>query len=319
MVFYILLFLFSCLFLFWSGSLLVGGLMRIAKFLGWKEFIVAFFMLSFATSIPNLFVGLSSALHNVSQLSFGDVMGSNMIDLTLAVALAAIVAKGIPAESRLIQSSAIFTVFTAILPLLLIYDGVLGRGDGLILILTYAFYNFWLFSKKERFTKVYDGKEKNGITLKSFKFFLKDIGKLFLGLAFLILAAEGIVRSATFFVNEFNFSLSFVGILIVGLGTAAPEIYFAYVSARKKETWLILGELMGSVIVVTTLVLGFVSLIRPIEIIDFSPFIIARLFLVVSAIGFLFCVRTHQKVTRQEAFGLILIYITFVLFQIFYK
>ena len=311
---YILIFLTSCILLYFAGNWVIGGLMRTAKFLGWKEFVVAFFVMAFAASLPNLFVGLSSVFHKIPQLSFGDIVGGNLVDLTIVVALAALVAKGLPAESRMVQTSSIFTILIAILPLLLILDGKLGRGDGILLILVFFLYIFWLFSKKERFAKVYDG-EKESIT-KEFKIFFKSLGKIIFGIILLLLAAEGIVRSAAFFAQSLNLPLALIGILIVGLGNALPETYFAVISAKKGETWMILGNLMGSVIVPATLVLGIVALICPIEIVDFSPFAIARFFLIISALFFLFFVRTGRKITRKEALFLLLIYIAFVATEI---
>jgi len=291
--------------------------MRIARFLGWREFVVAFFVIAFAASVSNLFVGISSALHKIPELSFGDIVGGNVVDLTLAIALAALIAKGLPAESRMVQTSSIFTIVIAILPLLLILDGNLGRGDGILLILCFFLYLFWLFSKKERFTKIYE--EDKIPILKEFKIFLKDLGKIILGVIFLLSAAEGIVRSASFFAESLNFSLALIGILIVGLGNAIPETYFAIASARRGQTWMILGNLMGAVIVPATLVLGIVALICPIKIVDFSPFVIARFFLIISALFFLFFIRTGQKITKKEALFLLGIYITFVLVEILTK
>lgn len=315
--FYILIFLGSCGLLFLASSWLVGALMRIARFLGWREFVVAFFVMAFANSIPNLFVGISSAIHKIPQLSFGDIIGGNLIDLTLAVALAVLVAKGLSAESKMVQTSSIFTLFVAIQPLLLILDGTLGRVDAVILILTFFLYVFWLFSKKERFTKIYE--EDKTLIIKEFKVFIKDLGKVILGISLLLLAAEGIVRSASFFAESLNLSIALIGILIVGLGNALPEIYFAIASARKGQTWMILGNLMGSIVVPATLVLGIVALICPIEVPDFSPFAIGRFFLIIAAMFFLFFVRTGRKITKKEALFLLGIYITFVLVEVLTK
>jgi len=311
---YVFIFLVCCVLLYFSGGWVIGGLMRIAKYLGWREFVVAFLVMAFATSLPNLFVGISSALHKIPQLSFGDVVGGNVVDLTLAIALAALIAKGLPVESRMVQSSSIFTIVIAVLPLLLILDGSLGRGDGIILILVFIFYLFWLFSKKERFTKIYD--DNKAPLIKEFKTFLKDIGKIVLGIIALLVAAEGIVRSAQFFANSFNLEIAVIGILIVGLGNAIPETCFAIASARKGQSWMILGNLMGSIIVPATLVLGIVALIHPIEIPDFSPFAIARFFLIISALFFFFFVRTDRKITKKEALFLLGIYIVFVLSEV---
>jgi cation:H+ antiporter len=314
---YILVFITSCVLLFWTGKWLVKALLRIARYLEWREFVLAFIIIAIAASIPNLFVGITSALHKIPQLSFGDIVGGNLIDLTLAVALAALFAKGLPAESKMVQTSAIFTMVIAILPLLLILDGVLGRGDGILLIFAFFFYLFWLFSKKERFSKIYN--DSKVPIVKEFKIFIKDLGRVILGLIFLLIAAEGIVRSASFFSQSLNLPLATIGILIVGLGNAIPETYFALIAARKARNWMILGDLMGSVIAAATLVLGVVALICPIEIFDFSPFAIARFFLIIAAIFFFFFVRTERKITKKEALFLLSIYIMFILVEILVK
>jgi cation:H+ antiporter len=315
---YIFIFIASCILLYFSGEWVVGGLTRIAKFLGWREFVVAFFMMALASSLPNFFVGTSSILHKIPQLSFGDIVGGNVVDLTLAIALAVLFAKnrsGIPAESKMVQTTSFFVLGAAVLPLLLIVDGVLSQIDGILLIAFFVLYVSWLFSKKERFTKIYDGNQQ--FITKQFGIFLKDIGKILLGIAGLLLAAEGIVNSAKFFAINLNLPIALVGILIVGLGNSLPEIYFAITSAKKGEVWMILGDLMGAVIIPATLILGIISLICPIEIADFSPFAIARIFLIISALFFFFSVKTDHKITKKEAIFLLLIYFAFIISEIF--
>ena len=316
---YIFIFLICCALLYFSGEWVIGGLMRMARFLNWKEFVVAFFVIAFAASLPNFFLGVTSALKGIPQLSFGDVAGNNLVALTLAVALAVLFAKGreIPAESRIVQATSIFTIIAALLPLFLILDGKLSRTDGILLIAFFIFYLAWLFSKKERFAKIYNT-HKIPI-IKEFKLFLKDLGKLILGIVLLIVSVQGIVASAQFFAKSFDISLVLIGVLITGLGSALPEIYFAVSAARKGESWMILGDLMGAVIVPATLVLGIVALIHPIEIFDLTSLAIARLFLLISAIFFLFFVRTDKKITRKEALFLLLIYLAFVVIEILTK
>ncbi len=311
---HILIFIASVVILFWSGPKLVKALMRMARFLGWREFVVAFFVMAIAGAIPNLFVGISSVLEGIPELSFGDIVGGNVIDLTLAVALAILIGgSALPARSKMVQSSAIFTVIVAVFPLLLILDGKLGRIDGAVLVSAFIFYVIWLFSKEERFRKTYNQKKrKKG----RFKGFLKDIGKVFFFLFLLLIAAQGIVSSAEAFSKTLNISLPVVGILIVGAGNALPEIYFAVVSARRRQNWLILGDLMGSVAVCATLILGIVALLSPIVVPDFSPFAIARFFLVISAVFFFVIVKTDEKISRKEGVVLLLIYILFLVAEI---
>ena len=311
--FYILLFCFSCFLLFWSGKWLVDGLVKMACFLKLKEFVIAFFIVAMAGSAPNFFFGVLSALKGVPQLSFGDTLGGNLIDLTVIIALSVFVSKGIPARSKMVQSSAVFTFIIALLPIFLIFDGVLSRGDGAVLISAFIFYAFWLFSKKERFSKSYNrnSQDLNG--------FFTGFGKVIFGIVILLVASKGMVEAAFYFTETFHFSLVFVGMFIIAIGNAFPEAYFTILSARKNQNWMLLGDLMGVVIVASTLVLGTVAIICPIQISSFSPYAVARFFLIMAALFFLLFVRTDRKITKKEGLFLLMVYIAFVITEILVK
>lgn len=315
-LFNVLIFIFSCALIAFSSKWLIGAISKIAKFLGWKEFIVAFFLMALGASVPNFFVGIMSALNKIPELSFGDIIGGNVIQIALLGGLAALISrKGLSAQSRMVQGSAIFTIGAAILPLILALDSNLSRSDGIILILSFFGYIFWLFHKKERFEKIYDGvSNKIGLS-----FLLKNIFLFILSSLLLLLAAKGIVQSSIFFADYLNFPLVLVGILIVSLGNSIPDLSFVIHAARKSEDWLILGDLMGGVIITATLVLGIVALIFPFQITDFAAVTIGRIFLIISAVFFLICLRTGEKITKKEALFLLGIYITFVLVEIFTK
>lgn len=315
----ILVFIVSCVALAFSGKWLIGALAGVARFLGWREFVVAFLIMSFASSIPNLFLGISSALSGIPELSFGDVVGGNVIDMTIVVALAVLLSgKGLPAESKMVQNSAFFIFFIAVLPVVLIWDGVLSRIDGIILIFAFVFYVFWLFSKQERFAKAYDNTEKRGLFERS-KNFLRDLFVIALSAGILALASQGIIMSSSFFAQTFGLPLFLIGMLVVGLGNAMPEAYFSIICARKGQNWMILGNLMGSVAICATLVLGTVVLIKPVVISDLSALLVARLFLIISAMVFFLFIRSGKRVTKKEALVLLLVYIAFIAAEISIK
>ena len=314
---YVLVFLSSCLAFYFSGELIVKSLIKIAKFLGWKEFVVSFLIMAIIGSLPNLFVGISSALHNIPELSFGEVIGGNLVDLTLSVALAAFFAKGgIPAKSKTVHSTLIFTVIASILPILLIWDNNLSRVDGIILIAFFFLYITWLFSKKERFIKTC---EDNSAPLQSFKASFSGIFKIIFCIIIFIVASEGIVRSAKHFAVAFDWPIVLIGLFIVGLGNCVPEMFFAISSARKNMEYMVLGDLMGTIVAPATLVLGIVALINPIYISDFSPFAIARIFLIIAIFFFFFFIKNDSKITKKEAVFLLFIYIAFVLAEVFVR
>jgi len=312
LAFYILIFIASAILLALSSNWIIDSLIGVAKHLKWREFVIGFIIMSLATSTPNLFVGISSAIRHIPELSFGDVVGGNVVDLTLGTALGALLGQGIIAESRMVQTSSFLTLGIGVLPLLLALDGNLNRVDGIILILAFFFYTFWLFSKDERFRKIYGSDKKDGS-------FLKHLLLLFLSLGMLILGSQGIVTCTIYFAKLINVPIGLIGILLVGLGNCLPELYFTSVSARKGQSWMILGDLMGSVITCATLVLGIVVLICPIMLTDFSPYLLARAFLIISLLFFLIFLRTNQKITTREAIFLLSIYIVFLLSEIFLR
>ncbi len=314
--FNILIFIGSCLILTFVGKWLVDALSRIGRFLRLKEFVLAFFIIAFGTTLPNLIIGVISALNKIPELSFGDVIGSNIFDISLVVGLAALVSRaGLSSESRTVQGSAIFTVIIALLPLFLIFDGTLSRTDGLLLLLSFVAYTVWLFSKRDRFTKIYD----DSVEHPTSKIFIKDSFIILAGLVLLLVGGQGVVKSATFFYQQFNFPLGLIGMFIVAVGTCLPETFFSLHAARRGQDWMILGNQMGNVAITSTFILGIVSLIEPIKINDFSPFAIARFFLIVGVLFFFFFLKSNQKITKKEGFFLIGTYIAFLIVEILIK
>jgi len=303
----------SFLLLALAGKWLIDALSRIGVCLKLKEFVLAFFIMGIGATIPNLIIGVVSALKKIPELSFGDVMGASIFDLSIVVGLAALVSRGgLSSSSRTIQGSSVFVVIISLLPIFLVFDGNLSRMDGIVLLAGFATYVFWLFSKKDRFTKVYENCPQKFSRREIFK----DVFTIFTGLVLLFIGGQGVVHSATFFYETFHLPLGLIGIFVVAIGTCMPETFFSLQAARRGHDWMILGNLMGNVVITSTFVLGIVSLITPIKIVDFSPFIIARVFLIIAVLSFFFLIKTGQKITRKEGLVLIGIYILFLIVEI---
>jgi len=314
---YILIFVGSCFLLVRSGTWVVRSLTRIAKALEWSEFLVTFCLMAFATSLPELFVGLSSAFHKVPQLSFGNIIGANILNLTVGVAIGVLVAGGLRLETQVARRDSFYTALFSFLPILLILDGQLSRVDGIVLLGVLAFYLKQILKEKEKFAKVFEDKFKRDIT--QFKLFLKDVGIFFGGIALLLLAGEGVVRSVGFLAKDLNMPLVGVGIIFVSLGTVLPEITFGVRAITMGHKEMVLGNFMGTVVINSTLILGLVSLISPLKIANFSPYIVGILFTSIVALAFAIFTRTHQQITKKEALVLLGIYIIFIFFQMVAK
>ncbi len=315
---YISIFIASCFILVLAAKKIIDCLDRVARFLGWKEFVVAFFTVSFGAVAPEFFIGISSAWHKIPELSFGNILGQNILLFSFTVAICAIILKnGIEVDSKTVRAGCTFAAVVALLPLFLVLDGALSRIDGAILLLFFLFFIFWLFSKKERFTKVYDIEEEHK-TKNNFSCFLKDIGTLLAGFFLIILGAEGIIRASLAFSDIIALSLPVVGLLIVALGVGLPETYFSFMLAKRGQSWMIIGGLMGSVAISSTLVLGTIALICPIHInIGENPsLVMARIFLIFCALLFLFFAKTRNHISTKEGILLLLIYIIFIAIEI---
>lgn len=310
--FYTILFFVSAVVLAYAGTWFVRALARVSRILGWSEFAAAFIILAFASSLPEFFIGISSALHGIPQISFGNILGANVIHFTVAIGLAAFFAKGIGAERKIIRRDAIIALAAAMLPLLLVVDGTLSRGDGILLLVAFVFYFRWLFLQKERFAKPFNH---NAEIFKAKKFFT-SLGILLASAFSIVVSADFIVRAGVFFAERIAIPPALVSILIIGAGTALPETYFAIQAALKGKKDVILGDLLGAVIITALFVLGIVALISPIVISDFTPYAVARIFLLIGGFLFWIFLRTNEYLSRPEALILIGVYGLFVLTQI---
>ncbi len=318
--FEIAIFVLSCLAIIVSSRWVIDSLSKLARSLGWKEFVVAFFTVSMGAVLPEFIIGVRAALGGVPELSLGNVIGQNIILLTFAVAVCTIVVKGIIVQSRTVRAGTTFAAIAVLLPLFLLRDGMLSRMDGIILIGTFIFYVFWLFRKDDRFIKDYEYEDDEIKTKKGYlKYFLMFVGSFIL----VIFSAEGIVYSATEFALIFDVPEGLIGVLLVGAGVALPELYFSLKLATRGRSWMILGGLTGAVAMSSTLVLGAVALINPIVLsqpphLADSPYSISMMFLVLSGIILWFFVRTSNRLTRKEAFILFLIYFAFLFSELYF-
>lgn len=315
--FYFFIFIVSCFALVRSGLWMVQSLIRIAQFLKWREFIVASVLMAFSTSLPEVFVGITSALHQTPELSLGMIIGSNIIALTLVIGMGAMFGKELKFKGRTLKRSSIYAGIYGLLPLLLMLDGNISRADGIILFLSLGFYFFQLLSREERFTKVFLNRFKGNWV--QFKSFLKSLAMFWAGTGLLLLSAEGIVFSSLKLAVSLNLSLVVIGALLVSIGTSLPELTFGIRSITMGHEDMILGNVMGSVVINSAFVLGLVALISPFEIVNFSPYLRGIIVTVATCFLFVTFARTDSKITKKEALLLLLIYVTFFLAEFFAK
>jgi len=304
---YFVYFLIACVFLAGSGNLVVRSLSKIAKHYQMQEFVLGFILIAISTSIPELFVGIFSALNKIPAISLGDVVGANIVDLTVVIGAAALLGKRVKVEKEINKKDIFYTTLIAFLPILLFLDQQLSRIDGIILLFVFSLYIIRLIIQRKHFKMLKDGITRMQI--------IEEVIIFLISLAILLLSARFIVDIASQIAIELALPQVLVGLVIVGIGTTLPELSFETNSVRKGFSGMALGDLLGSVVLNSSLVLGLAALIYPIKA-DFLPFLIGALFLMLILGIFAIFAKTGRKITRKEGLILLMFYALFVIVSI---
>lgn len=287
-----------------SGHFVVKSLIKIDKHYRLREFIVGFLLIGIATSIPELSIGVMSALENVSALSFGNIVGSFVVDMTLVIGIVAVVGKEVKLETEIEKRTIFLIANLVLLPLVLFLDHELSRIDGVILVLAFLLYVANMFSKRKKFKAVkYEYVGKRELHENIMIFIISLIG--------LIVSARIIVHVATEIANSLAIPPILIGLVIISVGTSLPEIFFETKSVLEGYSSMAVGDLLGSLAFNSTLILGIVAILSPVHA-HFSSFIISSIFVVISVLAFLITAKTEREITRKEGFVLLLIYVLFL-------
>ena len=313
MIEYIAIFLLSCVVLVWAGGKTVIALSRIARILRWKEFTVASLLMAIGSSLPEFFVGIISALNKKPQLSFGNVLGSNIVALTLVIFTATLFLRTIKINKEAIKKSVSLAAVYVALPFLLMFDGRLSRADGFILIVSFIFYLKHFFLQQQRFKKPFDHYKKP--PQEKLKIFFRELGIFLFSLILFLLSAEGIIFAAGEISSSAHLFLAIMGFLCIALGTSLPEITFTIRSIKMGHKEMVLGDALGSVMVNTGLVLGTTVLISPFEIKYTGLYFNSLIFSFLIAVLFFLFARTKNEINRKEGLILFSLYLLFVIIE----
>lgn len=303
-----------------SGGMVVKSLTKISRVLGLSEFVISFILMSIATTLPEFFVGISSAFAGAPNLSLSNVIGSNIVNLTFIAGIAALLAGKVKIKEKLIKQN-VWSIFTlTIIFVILLNDGILSRKDGVVLLFMFFGYLVHLYRQKEIFTgklKVNSNRIANSYKngngeLSQIGGFLKNLLFFMLGVGLLLGSSILIVKSAIFLATAFNIPLVIIGIFGVAIGTSLPELIFEISSSLTGHEGMSFGNLLGSVSINSTLILGTTALISPITVENFQIVWISIAMMILSVFIFSIFVYTSEAISRKEGLFLLAIYILFV-------
>jgi len=308
----LLLFIVSCIILVVSGGYLVKLLIKIAYHLRLSEFVVAFIIMAFSTSIPELFVGINSAIEGNPALSLGNVIGSNILDLTLVIGIAALLGRGIKVKNPFIRKDSLFMLLIAILPIGLMFLGrSLSRIDGIILVSVFLIYMWHLSRERKELKKQFkDHNHKNHLLITFILFALC--------LAVLFISSHFVVTYATKLALELLLPSILIGLFFVAIGTSLPELIFEIRSVLAKRGDFAVGDAMGSVVCNSGLVLGVTAIIYPITS-NFLLFITSAIFMIFISFLFLLFIRGKKGLSITKSLILIILYIVFIMAEYLLK
>ena len=257
------------IFLVKGADFFVDGSSAIAKAFKIPSVVIGLTIVSFGTSLPELAVSVTSALQGLDGISFGNVVGSNIVNLMLVAGLTAIISP-MKLEKSLMQKDFPFSILVAAVLLMLLADtfftgaetDFISRADGIILLLFFCIFMYSIVSYtiSSQQGECEDKSEKPAAPV------WKSAIITILGLAGVISGGQAVVKSATYIAKAAGMSDTLIGLTVIAFGTSLPELVTSIVAARKGENDIAIGNVVGSNIFNILFILGVSSVIRPLTI-----------------------------------------------------
>lgn len=280
----------------WGADKFTDGAAAIARKMNIPEIVIGLTIVAMGTSAPELFTSVVSALKGSTGLALGNIVGSNIFNSLLIVGVAAAVAP-IPISQVTIVKDIPFALVSSLLLTAVCLDGNLTRLDSLLLLIGFALFLAYTLQMARNGTTE-DSKSETSQAL------WKNILFIIIGLACLIVGSNLFVNGASTVAEQLGISDAIIGLTIVAGGTSLPELATSIISARKGQSGIAIGNVVGSNVFNILAILGITGFISPmrnlggITTIDFTMLILS--IILVWAMSF-----TKHKIERWEGFTLI--------------
>ena len=289
----------------YGADRLTEGASALARRMNVPEIIIGLTIVAAGTSAPELFVSMMSALKGTPDLAVGNVVGSNTMNAMLIVGCAAMVAPMTISRST-VKKDIPFSVGASVLLMLLALNSFLGRWDGIILLIGFAaFMTYTLLRAKkgqaEAQTEQTGAKQQNPWLSVLF---------VVVGLALLVGGSNLFVDSASSVATQLGISEGVIGLTVVAGGTSLPELATYVVAARKGQSAIAIGNVIGSNVFNILMILGLTATISPLAIVGITTVDMAVMFLSV-ALVWMFSF-TRFTVERWEGALLVVGYLAYL-------
>ncbi len=233
---------------------------KIAKHFGIPSFIIGATVVALGTSLPEMVASVIASYKGHTDLSVSNVIGSNIINLALVLGVVFVIGKKLIPKRDIFKEDSAWALFPILTFLLMAYDGVISRFEGMLFLFMMVAY--LVFLKNNAMDKLTESEDEEKEEFDS----LKTLGFLVVGFVLVIVGAEFTVDSASNIARAFGVSEWIIGLLLVAFGTSLPELVVSVAAARKKDADMAIGNVIGSNIANFTVVLGASAVVNPLAV-----------------------------------------------------
>ena len=265
-----------------GAAFFVDGSSSIARHIGIPAFVVGLTIVAMGTSAPEAAVSITAGIAGSNELAISNVIGSNIFNLLVVAGACAIIKPYKVEEVMLKRDFPVNVIISALLIVMMVIGNVLGYINGIVLLVGIVLYVLFVVLKAVRHREKDEGEEIKKINP------VLSVVLIIIGLAMIIFGGDMVVDNATDIALKLGWSETFVGLTIVAIGTSLPELVTSIVAARKGESGLALGNVIGSNIFNILFILGLSSSITAIPV-DTQAIINAIIMLVITALVYVAC------------------------------
>ena len=287
----------------------VDGAVGIAEKFGIPQLVIGLTIVAMGTSAPEAAVSISAAMKGSADITIGNIVGSNIMNILIILGLSAVITPLAVAKST-VKIETPFVILITLILLALGWDGTITFVDGIILwalFIAYLAYLFMLAKKQQALGgPEEEEEEKKPLSLP------KALLLIVVGMALIILGSNLAVEGATGLARFFGLSERFIGLTIVALGTSLPELVTSVTAARKKAADIAIGNIVGSNIFNILFVVGTSSLIIPITFAE--SFRIDTAVAAAVALLLLICCAPKKRLSRVSGILMLVCYVLYFVF-----
>ena len=289
-----------------AGNWVIEASKKLVHLFNLSGYVIGFLVLALSTSLPELFVSISSGLQGQGELIMGNIIGSNVANMLLVLgSYAALVGIKVRGQSKLVNyAQALF--FISVIPLILLARGSVGQIAGVVLVASFVIYTFFLTKKKAKA----EIEEKYHVSQK-----LSGAIVFIISIALLLYSANLLVSSATGIAESLNISSWIIGVTVIALGTSLPEMVVNVSAIFKRQYKMAIGNILGSCVINLTIVLGAGAILTPI-IVNYVTMGASMILLVMINLVVWFMLQRFKGISKLGGLAFLAAYVIFVLAEI---